>query len=187
MSHITIYPDNKADDVILDTGDAKVICDELSKIGVAFERWDTQEPLPSDADDKAVMKAYTSDIERLKSERGYQSVDVIRLSPDNPKKEELRAKFLSEHTHSEDEVRFFVEGSGVFYLHAADKVYMVLCEAGDLISVPEGAKHWFDMSANPSLTCIRLFTRKDGWIAEYTGDEIADKFPKYEKTEEKAA
>ena len=75
----------------------------------------------------------------------------------------------------------------MFYLHAADKVYMVLCEAGDLISVPEGARHWFDMSANPSLTCIRLFTRKDGWVAEYTGDEIADKFPKYEKIKEKAA
>ncbi len=187
MSHLTIYPDNRSDEVILDTDDVRVICDQLGKIGVAFERWETQEPLPQDADDSAVMLAYANDIERLKSERGYQSVDVIRMSPDNPQKEELRAKFLSEHTHSEDEVRFFVEGSGIFYLHAADKVYMVLCEAGDLISVPEGAKHWFDMSANPSLTCIRLFTRPDGWVAEYTGDKIAEKFPKYEKTQEEAA
>lgn len=180
MSCLSVYPDNKPDDIILQTREGAEISAELAKIGVSFERWKTQAPLPEDADDEAVMQAYAADIERLKDENGYRSVDVIRLDASHPKKEELRNKFLSEHTHSEDEVRFFVEGSGVFYLRVDGKVYMTLCERGDLISVPTGAKHWFDMGPQPNLTCIRLFTSPDGWVADFTGDKIADDFPKYE-------
>jgi len=186
MSRLTIYPDQEPENILVDTRDGDVIAKEMDAIGVRFERWKTQSPLPAGANDDDVIKAYKNDIDRLKSENGYQSVDVIRLDASHPQKSELRQKFLSEHTHSEDEVRFFVEGSGVFYLRVEDKVYMTLCERGDLISVPEGTKHWFDMSENPSLTCIRLFTSKEGWVADYTGDDIADKFPKYE-TSEKAA
>ncbi len=186
MSRLTIYPDQEPENILVDTRDGDVIAKEMNAIGVRFERWETQSPLPAGANDDDVIKAYKNDIDRLKSENGYQSVDVIRLDASHPQKNELRQKFLSEHTHSEDEVRFFVEGSGVFYLRVEDKVYMTLCERGDLISVPEGTKHWFDMGENPSLTCIRLFTSKEGWVADYTGDDIADKFPKYE-TSEKAA
>lgn len=186
MSRLTIYPDNQPDQILVDTYEGDEIARHMDAIGVRFERWSTQEPLPDGASDADVMKAYASDIQRLQSENGYQSVDVIRLDSSHPQKSELRQKFLSEHTHSEDEVRFFVEGAGVFYLRVDGKVFMTLCERGDLISVPEGTKHWFDMSENPKLTCIRLFTSKEGWVADYTGDQIADKFPKYE-TSEKAA
>jgi 1,2-dihydroxy-3-keto-5-methylthiopentene dioxygenase len=175
-----MYPDDQPHNIEIDTMEAAVIAAKLAEIGVRFERWATQDILPAGADDAAVMKAYDTDIHRLKSENGYQSVDVIRISPDNPKKDELRAKFLNEHTHSEDEVRFFVEGAGVFYLRVAGRVYMTLCERGDLISVPTGTKHWFDMGPEPSLTCIRLFTSTQGWVADFTGDTIAEKFPRFE-------
>ncbi len=181
MSQLTIYPDHQPDNIVLDTQDGREIAKQLNAINVRFERWETQGILPDGADDAAVMQAYSADIQRLKVENGYESVDVIRLSSDHPQKDELRQKFLSEHTHSEDEVRFFVEGSGIFYLRVDGKVYMTLCERGDLISVPTGAKHWFDMSENPHLTCIRLFTSKDGWVADFTGDDIAETFPKYEQ------
>ncbi len=181
MSRLTIYPDKNPDDITLETTDGDVILKELGNIGVRFERWETQSPLASDADNDAVMLAYDADIQRLKDENGYQSVDVIRLSSDHPQKDELRQKFLSEHTHSEDEVRFFVEGSGIFYLRVDGRVYMTLCERGDLISVPTDTRHWFDMGEEPNLTCIRLFTSKEGWVADYTGDDIADKFPKFEQ------
>ncbi|PCI52960.1 MAG: cupin [Alphaproteobacteria bacterium] len=181
MSRLTIYPDQHPEDVTLETTDGAVITKELNDIGVRFERWKTQSPLAADADNDAVMDAYADDIQRLKDESGYQSVDVIRLTADHPQKTELREKFLSEHTHSEDEVRFFVEGAGIFYLRVEGRVYMTLCERGDLISVPTDTRHWFDMGAEPNLTCIRLFTSKDGWVADYTGDGIADKFPKFEQ------
>ncbi len=182
MSSLSIYNDSNPEAVIFETTQYSVISEKLGVLGVCFERWETK--VLSNDDD--MLLAYASDIERLKSENGYQSEDVVSLKPDNEKKSELRNKFLSEHTHSEDEVRFFVEGSGMFYLHVENKIYMVLCEAGDLISVPANAKHWFDMGESPGFTCIRLFTSKDGWAADYTGDNIADTFPKFE-IEEKAA
>lgn len=186
MSRLTVYPDTQPENITLDTIDGAVISAELEKINVRFERWETQNVLPKDADDNAVMEAYATDIESLKTENGYESVDVIRIAPDNPDKEMLRNKFLSEHTHSEDEVRFFVEGAGIFYLRVDGNVYMTLCERGDLMSVPTGTKHWFDMGPEPSLTCIRLFTSKEGWVADFTGDDISEKFPKFEN-EQKAA
>ncbi len=108
-------------------------------------------------------------------------MDVLRVLPDNPKRTELRQKFLSEHTHVEDEVRFFVEGAGMFYLHIDDHVYMTLCERGDLIGVPDNVRHWFDLGASPCFTAIRFFTNTEGWVARYTGQPIADHFPKFEK------
>lgn len=124
-----------------------------------------------------MLAAYRSEIERLVAERGYRSVDVVSLDPAYPDREALRRKFLAEHTHADDEVRFFVAGSGLFTLHAAGRVYAVLCEQDDLISVPAGVPHWFDMGSAPAFTCIRLFNDPAGWVAQFTGDDIAARFP----------
>jgi len=179
MSRLTIYPDNSAAHPLLDTADGKEIAAALQDIRVRFERWSAARELAADVDDAAVMDAYRNDIERLKAECGYQSVDVLRCLPDNPNRETLRRKFLDEHTHDDDEVRFFVEGAGMFYLRAAGKVHMTLCERGDLISVPAGTRHWFDMGPAPRFTAIRLFTTPAGWVANFTGEPIARGFPSF--------
>ncbi len=75
------------------------------------------------ADPETVIAAYRRDIDRLMQTEGYQAVDVISLNADHPDKATLRQKFLNEHTHSEDEVRFFVAGRGLFTLHIDDRVY----------------------------------------------------------------
>ncbi|HWU86518.1 MAG TPA: hypothetical protein VN253_04560, partial [Kofleriaceae bacterium] len=92
----------------------------------------------------------------------------------------MRAKFLSEHTHSEDEARLFAEGSGAFYLHIHGKVLVVVCERGDYLRVPAGTRHWFDMGPDPEFTAVRLFTDPSGWVASFTGEPIADRFPRFE-------
>lgn len=125
-----------------------------------------------------MIAAYRPQIDRLMAERGYVTVDVISVSRDHPQKDELRAKFLDEHRHAEDEVRFFVAGRGLFTLHIEDMVYAVLCEKNDLISVPAGTRHWFDMGEQPSSVAIRLFNNPDGWTAQFTGERIADQFPR---------
>ncbi len=181
MGWLRIYADSNPSVIAWESRDSIAIAAKLGDMGVRFERWQAAVVLPRNADDSAVMAAYGHEIERLKSEEGYKSVDVLRVLPDNPKIPELRKKFLSEHTHAEDEVRFFVEGEGMFYLRIDGNVYMTLCERGDLIGVPDGVRHWFDTSAAPCFTAIRFFTNPDGWVAQYTGDEIADKFPKFEK------
>lgn len=158
--------------------DHAAIARELAKVGVRFEQWEASQPIAPGASQDEVIAAYRSDIDRLMHEEGYQAVDVISLTPDHPDRATLRQKFLSEHTHSEDEVRFFVAGAGQFTLHIQDKVYDVLCEQGDLIGVPDGTRHWFDMSEAPYFVAIRLFTNKEGWVANFTGSDIAERFPR---------
>jgi 1,2-dihydroxy-3-keto-5-methylthiopentene dioxygenase len=156
----------------------KHIAHELGKVGVRFEQWEASQPVAPGASQEQVLTAYRHDIDRLMREEGYQSVDVISLTPDHPDRAALRRKFLSEHIHSEDEVRFFVAGAGQFTLHIGDNIYDVLCEQGDLIGVPDGTRHWFDMSEAPYFVAIRLFTNKEGWVANFTGSDIADHFPR---------
>jgi 1,2-dihydroxy-3-keto-5-methylthiopentene dioxygenase len=179
MSRLTIFPDNTPLKPEFDSCDGETIAGTLCRVGVRFQRWNAVRPLPTDADDREVMESYKPDIERLMREDAYQSVDVVRCLPDNPQREEMRAKFLNEHTHDDDEVRFFVEGAAAFYLRIAGKVYMTRCERNDLINVPAGTRHWFDMGPAPYFTAIRLFTTPAGWVARFTGDPIAARFPPF--------
>ena len=180
MSALTVYPAQHPEQGKT-TQDFNDIAQQLSQLDVQFERWQAEQSFAADAEPQAVLDAYQSAIDRLTAQYGFQSVDVIGLKADNPNKDQLRQKFLSEHTHSDFEVRFFVEGQGLFYLHVADKVYAILCEQGDLISVPANTTHWFDMGATPNFKCIRLFTTEDGWVADFTGDDIATRFPSLEQ------
>jgi 1,2-dihydroxy-3-keto-5-methylthiopentene dioxygenase len=150
----------------------------LAEVGVRFERWQAQTPLQPGASQEEVIAAYRPQIDQLIAEQGYVTVDVISLASDHPQKAELRAKFLDEHRHGEDEVRFFVAGCGLFTLHIDEQVYAVLCEKNDLISVPAGTRHWFDMGENPHFIAIRLFNNPDGWVAQFTGESIAEQFPR---------
>ncbi|MFP4154185.1 MAG: 1,2-dihydroxy-3-keto-5-methylthiopentene dioxygenase [Halothiobacillaceae bacterium] len=179
MSELRIYAENDPNPLAI-VSDHDRIAEQLNSVGVRFERWSANQPLAADADQDAIIAAYRADIDRLMAENGFSSVDVISVGPDHPDREALRQKFLDEHTHSEHEVRFFVEGQGLFMLHIGERVYGVLCEQGDLLSVPEGTPHWFDMGERPNVKAIRLFTDPSGWVAHYTGDEIASRFPKLE-------
>lgn len=159
---------------------AEDIAATLATVGVRFERWEAAAPVAPGASQEEVIAAYRHEIDKLMAERGYVTVDVVSLDASHPQKAELRAKFLDEHRHAEDEVRFFVAGRGLFTLHIDDHVYNVLCEKNDLISVPAGTRHWFDMGENPHFVAIRLFNNPEGWVAQFTGDDIASRFPRLE-------
>lgn len=178
MSRLRIFDESQPQSSLTEHHGHPEIAHELGKVGVRFEQWEASQPIVPGASQDEVIAAYRNDIDRLMAEKGYQAVDVISLAPDHPDRAALRQKFLSEHTHSEDEVRFFVAGSGQFTLHIAGKVYDILCEQGDLIGVPDGTRHWFDMSEAPYFVAIRLFTNKEGWVANFTGDDIAQHFPR---------
>ncbi|MEV6694599.1 cupin [Micromonospora sp. NPDC051196] len=182
MTLLQVMPKDDGTDVLLRTEDITEIAAELAPHGIRLERWATV-PLAGDAGQEEVLAAYASEVERLSAEGPYPLVDVVRLVPNDAdpqwpaKAEAARTKFLSEHTHDEDEIRFFVEGAGCFYLHLGDKVYAVVCTAGDLMSVPAGTTHWFDMGTRPHFCAIRFFQEEDGWVAEFTGSEIASRMP----------
>ena len=186
MSTLTVFRDSDPSVALSQTQDTAEIAQILKEIGVRFERWPTRN-LPADATNEQILDAYADEVAKLKAENGFQTADVVSLNPDHPQREEFRQKFLNEHRHSEDEVRFFVRGQGLFYLHVDDKIYAVLCQEHDLISVPNGTKHWFDMGPSPQFTCIRLFTNPEGWVAKFTGDEVASNTPRYEALAEASA
>src|SRR6185312_12753643 len=136
MTTLLQFADTTPDTLVLRATEFEDIARRLEGIGVRFERWTATQSLPDDALPEAILSAYAEDIERLKKERGYRTADVVRLkrTPGDPdwaeKARVARAKFLEEHTHSEDEVRFFVEGSGMFCLHVDGQVYQIVCERG---------------------------------------------------------
>ncbi|SFR40787.1 acireductone dioxygenase apoprotein [Marinobacter daqiaonensis] len=180
MTTLSIFQESRPETPEQVTQNPQEIARLLNEKGIRFEQWATRS-LPADASTDAILEAYGDEIARLKQEGGFVTADVVGLTADNPEKEAFRQKFLDEHTHSEDEVRFFVRGQGLFYLHLDQQVYAVLCQQNDLISVPNGTRHWFDMGPEPEFTCIRLFTNPEGWVAEFTGEEIASQLPRYER------
>jgi 1,2-dihydroxy-3-keto-5-methylthiopentene dioxygenase len=180
MSRLRIFDHDDPSTPLSSTTDRAEIGARLQPLGVTFEQWTPSCPVEPGEAAERVLEAYRADIDRLVAERGFKSVDVVSIAPDNPNKDAMRAKFLDEHFHKEDEVRFFVAGSGLFTLHVGDRVYEILCECGDLIGVPDSTTHWFDMGPEPSFVAIRFFTEPDGWVGHFTGTDIAQKFPRYE-------
>ena len=178
MSRLRIFAESDAATELVTHSDHAAIARALGEAGVRFEQWEAAQPIAPGASQEEVIAAYRADIDRLMRDEGYRTVDVISLSPDHPDRATLRQKFLNEHTHAEDEVRFFVAGSGLFTLHVGDRVYEVLCEKGDLIGVPDNTPHWFDMSESPNFVAIRLFNNPEGWVARFTGNDIASRFPR---------
>lgn len=181
-SHLTIYNDQA--EAQRQLADFDAIETELASVGVIYERWAANTPLAEDADQAAVLNAYADDVEQLNKRFGFNSIDVVSMQPNNPKKDEFRQMFLSEHTHADFEVRFFVDGQGLFFLRPQaqrpNTVFAMLCTAGDLISVPAGMTHWFDMGEQPHFKAIRFFTTDNGWVGNFTGDDIASRFPHLE-------
>lgn len=154
----------------------------LNERGVIFERWSAHQPLAPAASSEDVLSAYAHALNPYMEKHGYQTADVIRILPDMEGIDAIRAKFLEEHTHSEDEIRFFVEGKGAFWFNLdrsqEDPVFCLVCEAGDFISVPAGFKHWFDMGAEPKVTAIRVFSNKEGWVPSYTQSGVSERYNK---------
>lgn len=186
MTLLTTWPESGPQTVVRRTSDPVEIAAALAPLGVRYERWPVRDDVPAGADGDAVLAAYRAEIDLLNAEEGFRTVDVVALHPsEDPEWPErakaARAKFLNEHTHEDDdEVRFFVAGAGVFYLHVGGDVHAVLCEKGDLLGVPRGTTHWFDMGTAPSFTAIRFFHEEDGWIGAFTGSTIAERFPDFD-------
>jgi len=156
-----------------------LIRSNLREIGLDLERWTPKSPLLEESTNEEIIEAYSKQITFIMNSRSFKGVDVISMNSTTPREQaaSLREKYLKEHVHSDDEVRYFIEGSGLFVVHHEDKVYSILCNAGDFISVPAMTKHWFDMGSEPNFRCIRFFSKESGWIAEFTGDDLALKFP----------
>jgi 1,2-dihydroxy-3-keto-5-methylthiopentene dioxygenase len=146
--------------------------------GVFFDQWQCDVVFQDTATPEEILAAYAKDLNPFMEKGGYKTADVITINSLTENYDAIRTKFLAEHTHSEDEIRFFVDGQGLFWFNLeTEPVFNLLCERGDLISVPEGTKHWFDAGpTNPFVKAIRIFIDMTGWVPHYTENNIQTKF-----------
>ena len=141
----------------------------LGGCGIEYERWTSNVAVGASTSPAAILEAFSSKIDELKARGGYVTADVIDVKPETPGLDAMLAKFNSEHWHDEDEVRFIVEGRGLFHIHPGQgPVFAIEVEAGDLIRVPKGTLHWFDLCADRRIRAIRLFQDPSGWTPHYT-------------------
>ena len=144
------------------------IANLLADEGILYERWGTK---PEDyPDDAAVLKAYAPEVDNLKKRGKYVQADLVALNPDTPDLENICANFIKEHHHEDDEVRFVVEGSGVFEVLSQkdDSRIKISTEPGDLVVIPAKRRHLFYLTQQRTIRCIRLFKNSKGWEAIYT-------------------
>jgi len=146
--------------------------------GIYFDQWNCDVIFDDTATQEEILIAYEKDLKPFMEKGGYLSADVISINKLTENYGAIRTKFLGEHTHSEDEIRFFVDGQGVFWFNLPnDQIFNLLCEKGDLISVPIGTKHWFDAGeTNPFVKAIRIFSNTAAWTPEYTGSKIEERY-----------
>lgn len=158
--------------------DPAVIAAYMAERGLWFEQWQAQCAFANDASQEEILAAYAHQLEPFMAKGGYQTADVISVHEETPNLDAIRAKFLKEHTHSEDEIRFFVDGQGFFWfnLEGDEPVFCVQCVAGDLLSVPAQVKHWFDLGPEPFVKTIRIFTDESGWVPHYTESGVEQRY-----------
>ena len=157
--------------------DAAELTQYLAGLGIAYERWEPAHAVAADAPAEAILAAYAPEIERLKASGGYVTADVIDVHPQTPGLEAMLAKFSREHTHDDDEVRFIIEGRGLFHIHQPGRpVVAIEVEAGDLLRVPSGTLHWFNLCADRRIRAIRLFKDPAGWSPNYSDSGVDANF-----------
>lgn len=153
--------------------DADKIREFLKPFGIWYDKWEVDNRVSPNATDEEILAAYAPEINQLKEQGGFRTADVINVTTDTPGLDAMLDKFNKEHTHSEDEVRFTIKGRGVFHIHPPNgPVFAIQVESGDLINVPEGTQHWFDLCEDRSIRCIRLFEDISGWTPHYIEDGV---------------
>ncbi|MDA2913471.1 cupin domain-containing protein [Acidobacteriia bacterium AH_259_A11_L15] len=156
---------------------SKAIVHYLASVGIDYERWEPAHPVAPEAPAEEILAAYAPEIEKLKACGGYVTADVIDVKPHTPGLEAMLAKFNREHWHDEDEVRFIIHGRGLFHIHPpSGAVFAIEVEAGDLIRVPRGTRHWFDLCAEREIRAIRFFQDPAGWTPHYTDSGVDQRY-----------
>jgi 1,2-dihydroxy-3-keto-5-methylthiopentene dioxygenase len=158
---------------------------KLACLGVKLDRWSIDNPETiallqkaalDEGEKERVLKDLDTYFELLKAEDGYQSRDMIVLHPDLPNLHTLLAKFSSCHTHADDEVRYIIDGEGVFGFVCPDGSQLELTvQAEEYINVPANTQHWFHLTETKRVKAVRYFTTTVGWTPEYTAVKI--RFP----------
>ena len=171
MATVTIVDENKTFHT------EQEITSLLATHGIDYQRWQPAHAVADDAPAEEILRAYKHEIDELKQRGGYVTADVIDVAPNTDGLDAMLAKFNREHWHDEDEVRFIIAGHGLFHIHTTGGTVLAIeVEAGDLIRVPRGTLHWFNLCADRRIRTIRLFQDTSGWTPHYTDSRVDEQF-----------
>jgi 1,2-dihydroxy-3-keto-5-methylthiopentene dioxygenase len=168
---------------VVEIPDEKVVLREeneireyLAGIGITYERWQTGR-VSSDAPAEELLAAYAPEINALKAQCGYTTADIVDVTAQTEGLSAMLAKFNREHWHDEDEVRITLRGRGLFHIHPEGKpVVAIEVTEGDLIRVPRGTHHWFNLCGDLNIRAIRLFQDTTGWTPHYTATGVDSRY-----------
>ena len=153
------------------------VTEYLARCDIEYQQWQPNHPVSDNAPPQEILDAYAKEIEELKARGGYVTADVIDVTPQTPGLETMLAKFSTEHWHDEDEVRFIIAGHGLFHIHSKDgHTVAIEVEPGDLIRVPRGTWHWFNLCDDRRIRAIRLFQDMAGWTPHYSDSRVDERF-----------
>lgn len=149
----------------------------LAEIGIGYERWQPAQSVSRDSTAAEILEAYDSQVQTLKSRGGYVTADVIQIQPDTPNLETMLERFRQEHWHDEDEVRFTLSGHGLFHIHPQNGLVVAVEVAeGDLLMIPRGTLHWFNLCGDRQIRAIRMFQDPQGWTPHYTNSGVDSQY-----------
>jgi len=127
------------------------ITDYLQGISIDYEIWEPEHPVGPEATQEEILRAYLREIDALKARGGYVTADVISVTPQTPGLDAMLARFSREHWHDEDEVRFIIQGRGLFHIHPkGSPVVAIEVEAAGLCAInctkadAKNIRHWME-------------------------------------------
>jgi 1,2-dihydroxy-3-keto-5-methylthiopentene dioxygenase len=171
MAIITIPAENRK------LSDPDAVTEYLAGVGIEYEIWTPSHSIAPNAPADEILSAYQEEIRKLKARGRYVTADVIDVNPRTPGLEAMLEKFQREHWHDEDEVRFVIHGRGLFNIRPRiGPVVAIEVQAGDLIRVPRGTWHWFNLCSNREIRAIRLFQDLAGWTPQYIGSSEEQRY-----------
>ncbi|MCE7872802.1 cupin domain-containing protein [bacterium CPR1] len=156
----------------------------LASRGIGYQQWDVSK-VPAELrtfgkldedEQRRLLATWGDQIDRLMRSNDYKTADVLAVSDETvPNLDAVLDKFRPEHYHTEDEVRFVISGHGMFGIHQDqpdERTFEVHVGPGDLLMVPQGTWHWFDLKEDRCIQCVRLFQDMSGWTPYYRTAEM---------------
>lgn len=154
---------------------------ELAGDGIILSKWPVLNTLPNALLEKAqVLRLYNDLVNEIKQQHNFLYADVACLHSSCALSLSMRGQYLSEHTHCEDEARFFIDGKVLVYVHCNERIHIIECGKGDFLLIPRAVKHWMDIGPSPNFTSIRWYNSKQGLSNSFTGSYVAESTPRWE-------